>query len=874
MKLRKPNPDQAVRRAVRRADKAVQLSLQLRAVVGHVTLTSREATAWFVMDPHNVSWRDDSDVEGHIFAGSAALARLGAIRTYWRVTDRPLAVREWAEKTYRDAVEHGDPLPGFPDFLEREQRRLLQCGYSTKIAFLGVRVAQTRKHPLDPRREVAALQDRLDDVADALSSEGLRAVPATPEQMELLLRRSVSLGLPSPRLDTITPSDYELADLPQLDQLATVTAEPFAKTAAVQTTTEAGEVITRRVAVLTMGRTGRMNVPQDRKGGWMHRTDQLPFSVEWMATVDLLDQTAVGNSLRHQMDVIADQWEHYTNEHKISPPESLRQQHAEALEAEQELNDGLGGDATRTQGWYRLAVWGDTEREVLQRVAEVRKLYGRDVEWWHSGGQAALVREFIPGEPLANQASRRRFVLPGVLAALPAASAQIGDDYGASIGGTSGHSRTALFTALHRDMEQRDRSGVMLSVGGLGSGKSTLDGLLVYRTVMGGVQWSILDPSGRMGTLCELPELQAHSRYYDLSRGRAGELSFYLVVADPTRDHYGDKPGADELWQEDLRAAESTRRGLARDVLTAFLPATMRRDRATVRVISRAVRSTPATASTEPAELLANLLAIAEGKSELDLTPDDRIAARDVYGELDDLSRSSRGRLIFGSAPGIRGSHLLEVYSLANMQMPTAEALAAGEESTDTRMAIGLFQLAAWKVQSRTYADDPNKRKGLLIEEAHLLQQIPSGPALLNKTAVDTRKHNLRAILSSQNPGHFDLAELSNLVGIVAVGKTTDMQPGGAGEAALTLLGRPHEKRHLHTLASLSPEPKAKQPKFREFVFATKDDTGSASKIERCVVDLYAHPHVLEALGTTPSGGAGSADSGRLHSVKPEAEVA
>lgn len=843
--------------AAHRADRKVTTDLALRAVVGHVTVTRTEVIAWYVLDPYSVSFRSPADIERTIIgAGATSFARIGG-RTYWRITSRPFSVREWAERTYADARAHGTPLPGYPAFLEREQRRMIQCAFAEKVAYIGVRVTDRRRHPLDARREVAVLGGRLDEIADQMAGPGLDAEPATPEQMELLLRRSIALGMPSPRLDTVAAGDWESADLPQLEQLAQVTGEPFSRTAQVRHITDRGEAITRHVAVLTMGRVGELDIPQDGKGGWMHRADRLGIPYEFMGTVDQIDPADAHASLRHRMDVIQDQWEHYTVEHKVAPPEILTQQHAMALEAERELDSLTSGEATRTHGWFRLAVWGDTQAEAMRRVETVRKEYGHQIEWWHSGGQRALVREFIPGEPLANAAHRRRFVLPSLMAAMPAATAAIGDGYGAAFGATSGISRTAVSFDFWRDMEVRDRSGLLMLLGALGSGKSVAAALIVYRTVMSGVLWSVLDPSGRLGSLCELPELRDYARYYDLTRGKGGELSPYRVVAEPRREHYKPGPNGEAEWLQDVRSARATRQSLARDVLTAFLPKTLRSNDQVTSVMGRATRAVPAEVDTSAAAILDYLKLIIDEKAEKDLTPDYRIKARDVLAELEGLAGTNRGQLVFGESAA-RSDHLLEVYGLAGIRVPDAETLAAGEEDTETRVALALFSLAAWKVQTRTFAADPNQRKGLVIDEGHLLAAIPTGPALITKCAVDSRKHDLRAIIASQNASHFDQQGLANLVGLTMVGKTTDDSEGGEGMGALSVLGMSGAKQYLPTLAALSPElkqkkgQKTKQAKYKDFIISAKDDRGASQTIEKCVADGYAHPHVLEAIQTTP----------------------
>lgn len=141
--------------------------------------------------------------------------------------------------------------------------------------------------------------------------------------------------------------------------------------------------------------------------------------------------------------------------------------------------------ATRTEGWYRLAVWGATEADALANVRAVQKLYGRSVAWVHSFDQYRLAREFIAGEPLANTAHRRHMSVLALAAALPAATAEIGDRLGAVLGWTGGSSRRAVIWHPWRDMEVWERSGLMLCAGGLGSGQDLRRGLdrLPHRNV-------------------------------------------------------------------------------------------------------------------------------------------------------------------------------------------------------------------------------------------------------------------------------------------------------------------------------------------------------------------------------------------------------
>lgn len=831
----------------------------LQAVVGNVALTKSQVIAWYTLDPRSISFRPDIEVETMIASAGASLAELVGHRVFFRVTTRPVAIAQIADRTWTDATTHtAGPVPGAQDMLLREQEKMRNADLAEKFVFLGVRIATTRRYPLDPRREVNYLATSLEQV-QAIVRIGIEARPSTPAEMDLLLRRSVGLSLPLPDTSTHTLGDWDVDDLPALVSDVEIATAPWSKTATVTMIDETDTVVTSKVAVLTMGRIGLMNIPQDGQGGWMHRADRLPFPVEWMATIDILPDQKVHASVRHQIDIIADQYKHYTVEHGKPAPRSLARQNDLALSVEEELSAGLGGLATRTQGWYRLAVWGANDEEIRAKVAVVRALYGRQVEWWWSSGQYGLVREFVIGEPLANAAERRRLTAPSVMAALPAATAQIGDGYGALLGESAGTSVKPMLWAPWRDMEERNRSGLAIITGGLGSGKTVTGGLIVYLTTMMGSRWTIFDPSGRLGALCELPELKPYARHTNLLAGRQGELSPYRVLQNPRPEHYQDPRKSDMVNRQEhheaVQAVEAQRKSLCLDVLTGLLPRALRQDARALSVLRSAVNDVPGIRSSTPSMVLQKLHKIADGIDSADWTPDHRIAARDVVTELEIFSSTHKGKLVFGGGeddhPEPDERILLQVYSLHGLQVPTARQMETGDESSNARQGQVLFNLAAWLTQQSIYLGDKNERKGLFIDEAHLLSQFEEGTALMEKSAVDSRKHNTRVLLCSQNVNHFDVERIAPLVSAVIVGRTTTET---AARDALKLAGLVPIDSYVRLLGGLTKQPVRNNPDDppaevpHEFLFSTVD----METVEKITVYGDHHPHVMRALDTTP----------------------
>src|SRR5262249_59668347 len=120
------------------------------------------------------------------------------------------------------------------------------------------------------------------------------------------------------------------------------------------------------------------------------------------------------------------------------------------------------------------------------------------------GGWAGGSRRGGPG---ANGAHKRGMSVVTAAAAVPAATAAVGDRRGVHIGETCTASRRPVMWDPWYAMEVREKSGLTPIVGDLGSGKSTLVGQIVYKTVRQRVPWVILDPSGPLARLCQLPEI-------------------------------------------------------------------------------------------------------------------------------------------------------------------------------------------------------------------------------------------------------------------------------------------------------------------------------------------------------------------------------
>jgi hypothetical protein len=721
--------------------------VSLRRITGHCTVAADRVTAWYQLAPQGWSFRPDSAREQLIVDAADALSQLAKRSLHLRVTTRPYPVSRWAQAHDRNAPA---PLPGWPRHLLADQLHLASRSMADKEVYLGVDLGARRPllHTLSglaPRvadREVEALARPVREVDDILATPGLDGTPAAPRELEWLLHRSCSLGLPAPlTLGGVEDGKWEREDLAEFTDHVAWTAVPYGRTLTVRGEVN-GVVLERRVCVLSVGRMTDLDIPPGVP--WMQRTDQLPFPVEWSARVTVEDAGRVGLAMRRNIQKIRSQKDHYEVEHAEPAPGALDRQAAKALAVEDELSMGLSGLSTRTTGWYRLAVSGATEDEALERASAVRKLFAPQVTIARPADQYAVAREFIPGEKLGSTAYRRRMPVTTLAGAVPAAIAKVGDRVGIHLGETSGTSARVVTWEPWLATEQAEESGLAVICAGLGGGKSTAGGNIIYRTVLQGVPWTVLDPSGRLTALCRLPQLAAVSQAVDLLDAAPGALCTYRVIAEPRREHYDTQAE----WRAAQEHAADTRRLLTSSVLRSILPRQMQDHVLTEVALMRAVGAVSAKVTSSPSDVVAALGRL-DGDAEL------RRHAGYLRDFLTEAARTSHGRLLFPS--GYQHDYhareaLLTVYSLRGLAFPDEHA--HGSEDLDERLSMCVLYVAAWLAQRGMYLGDVHARKGIFIDEAWALSTFSTGRRFIERAGRDSPKHNTRVLMATQTPSN------------------------------------------------------------------------------------------------------------------------
>ncbi|GAA4877613.1 ATP-binding protein [Saccharopolyspora cebuensis] len=839
-------------------------SIAARSIDGHLLRTGQDVFAWYRLSPQRWSFRSDSQRQDLIAAIAGQYAELQGRWLHLRVTNRPYPIRMWAEAHVRNARDALPDVPGtlsFDDYMVGEQQQLMGRSMAEKEVYLGVQVqtrnvvdrAVERAAPLLRRvfpeavdAELIALDSEIDHLDQVIGSAGLDGRPVTAEEISWLMHRSCSLGLPAPRnLPAVPGAPWEPEDLASFTDASDLHQEPYAPTVTVRGRTGSNAGITRHVAVLTVGQTHGLQIPEI-DDPWMQHSDRLPVPVEWSARIYVRRPEDVSGELQRQMNKVRSQVRHYTEEHGLEPPTSLARQAGRVLEIDDEMTSGFTALATRVRSWWRMAVSGPTERDALRMAQQLLDLYKPKIAIEHPEAQYAMAREFIPGEPLANAAYLRRGSVVWSASAVPQATAEVGDRRGILLGETCTATRRPVAWDPWMAQEVRDASGLTAIVAGLGGGKSFLGGGTVYKTLRAGAHWTLLDPSGPLAALCELPELRPYARPINLLNAQPGILNPYRVVAEPELEHFVDEDDPERSWRRERALAAATRRRLVLDVLTGLLPYEVARLPQTRIVLLRAVRAVGGRPDAHPGMVFEALRRDASEHHE------HAVVVADFLDEI----RERMSLLIpeVDADPySERREDRLTVLTMAGLALPKD---GVGREHWTDAEALGveMLNLAAWLTQRSIYERPKNERKGVWIDEAFFLSEVPTGRVLMNRFARDSRKWNVRVLLSSQIPADFlRIQGFVSLLDSVFIGRLDDEDaqadalrllkvPVGAGyEQVVAALGRRPSVARSSTERDRSP---------RQFIFG--DGAGGVEKIR---ID-YSGPHLAhlrEALDTTPA---------------------
>ncbi|KOS57564.1 ATP-binding protein [Rhodococcus rhodochrous] len=898
----------ATKRAARER-KAVRLALT--GVSGHITRTPTSATAWFVQPPGPWNMRPTARQRRYIRNEALVLTNLsaaGVTTLHRRLVRTPWPVRQWAQAHDGWA----EPIPDIPgalswaDYLRGHQHAMLWSNPTLKGRYWGIdlptrsllgqgldaiadalspvlawpllgRLARVVRRWADNAftREQDALAEHLAAVERIMAGDGVRARPATTAQMDYLLRRSAALGLPLDIDGVIAGGgDWKTTDIAALEDLTKVSLEPGDGYTKVTGLVD-GRNYTGYVIVLTVGRMAPLPIPE-RMLPWQVIGDPSGEPLEWSERIRLFDKAHTTRAMRRLTHKIQAQFDHYTVEHDEVPPQELIEQHARAQQVLSDIEEDHSGLSVRTEGWYRLVVVGATAAEAKRKVALLRERYAPHISLEHEHGQFQLLREFMPGEPLANIAHCRRMSVESLSAGMAAVGDRIGDRTGVVIGQTASIAPRPAVWDLFAAHERKHKSGLTPIVAVPGSGKTFLAGMIVYQAVRAGAYGVILDPSGPLKALAHLPEFRDIADVHALTgrTSRPGSLNPYRVIVDPRRDDPEYDPtgpdyrrdtepaaAAAAQYHADLRAAEAERISVAVSVLKMMLPPARLEMELAESVLHTAANRVGGQRHHHLREVLDQIRAIADTDEDLAM----RTCARSLFQDLDVMSNLAEARVLFpedGTAVGdvddFDSDVRLTILTMPGLQLPP-EGVDAAQWTPQQRMSGPLMHMAAWLANRLVYEKPRQVRKVLFLDENKYLESTGAGRTLNLRIARDSRKWKVRALVCSQLPddylgvdGSDDRSALAYEVIIGDLGGNAH-----AIEGALKLLNLPLGQGYESILADLGgggedtldeDTDTSYQDQARRFIVKMADDI----ELIRSDWTHYVHlAHVFEALNSS-----------------------
>ena len=857
-----------------RTPREVPLDLATSAVAGPLQLTSQGVFCWFELGAQNWDFKTHTE---RVQLWDQVTYRLGALTASVgvevegrpiriRVTTRPYPAFEFARRL-DEASPHR--LPDVAEetwdrYLQHAQQRLQSTGLDQKLVAVGLWV-----HPPVPKavaHELVAGTEHPDSatvkvlnevatVTRIMAAPGFDAKPLSARDMAFLFHRSLSIGTPVPAAAGLGGSRWEPGQLAAAVERCAWTAEPFGTTVTVHTERQ-GQAVERHVAVVSLGSMPDQTWPDNGREPWMLALDTLPFGVEWSLNGTLLRPSVLEGTLAREQ-LRAEAIRRHYHEHKLTPPPAVDRAIHAATSNLDEVTEGDLRAAARFLGTIRVATFADTRQQAVEQAAQVVVRFGErfHIEAAHVLGQPAQLREFIPGEARVKEGFQRRLPIKYLAAGLPNVGADLGTPAGPYLGYGSGTARRAVCFDMHYGPEVLNSPGLFTISAEPGAGKSVLIGALAYNAARAGEPTIILDPSGPLAALCDLPELAPFARKLDLTAAEPGTLSPYQLIPDPQPESFRRPDGIVDLneFGRATRRAEAERQQLMFDVLRMWLPSNVLKMVGTDVLLLEVVRGVRQ-------QVTERKLRDSQANPRWIITQLRHIAAHDgnerrrelsghVAEELAAAAEFPLGELI---VPAHEEPLVDQGAADATLVVVTMPGLSAPPEGTDRefwgaeeRYTQPLLHLAAFFASKFVYSRPREVRKNIFLDENHLMGQWGSGRAFFVRLSRDSRKWNTAVGAASQHPDdHLSIGRVDALIGSAFVGRLKS--PTAAAKACQLLAV---SADYAPVIQGLSPraDDTSRTGETGEFVW--RDPRG---RVGRLRVDLDWHPSLRKALQTTP----------------------
>ena len=489
---------------------------------------------------------------------------------------------------------------------------------------------------------------------------------------------------------------------------------------------------------------------------WLYALEDLPFPAEVSLHFQVQTPHEAAGGLQRNRKVLKDQRREY-NEASEETPITLEWAGKRGRVLENKLQKGM--PLLWNSVW--LNVSASSRKELEERAAQLLQLYAtKQIRVVRSpADQGKAFQLFLPGSPMDKDnwiPMDPKFLSAGMLHG----SREIGDPDGDYIGRTM--HRIPVLLDLKRPMSKElNRSGAIVIVGTLGSGKSVLKKTLFYHGYnQGGIVFSI-DPKNEDSCFALIPEIRENMAVLNFSAESTTKFNPFRMSDSEERAH-----------------------GIVLDFLSLLLEGTRNDERADA--IMEAVERTFEQKMRDLFTFMKELERIAVDSPVEAI----RIEARRCVNRLQSYSRSPFGKFIFAhdgeEHTRLSGARFI-VIPLAGLPLPKKRGERLQQALTpNERFGLGIMYLVAALGREYMFYSAHDQLKIFGIDESWMLKQFPEGALLIDEIVRMGRSFQVVPLLATQNPSDVSDEETRNNLGSIFCFRTEDPR---AIADNLTLLG-------------------------------------------------------------------------------------
>jgi hypothetical protein len=705
-----------------------------------LVLVTRTA-AWTAVEvplvPYGFRSREDRLALG--WKSTLALAALRTGDVHLKVVRRPFDATGWQRRTNEHVKEVAAPGDHWGDWLADQADAAESVQGSTKhvilLRRLGTRTSPAQWNsrlargpiPVVAAAEVSHWHYLARQARELLARGGFAAQGADAPSMRWLRRHALSRGLVPPR-DSVTGTRAWVRS--QIaDEFGDVTLTPLARGVKVDSPTGTTFTATLVASAFPVEALHPESPP------WLAHLDWVGDWVEADLALRLVPPAKAKRDVVRRLRLAQDQ-RHDAAEAGTDLPLETEQMHGLARTMEAHI------PAMRrplVYGWARFHVDADSEEQLAYRVSRLVERYSDedsphiDLSLPTGMAQVDLLVEGVPGQPVRHKSWKQRWTADTVACGLPQAGSNLAHATGLYVGPTTGRYVQAVTLDPHHGITRRTNAdiegpGGMVLLGAQRAGKSSALGTIVQDATERGYTSILVDFSGPLARLADLPRNEGRMQVLNLTKTGGGILDPMSPAVIP----------GDARYDKGVREA---RKHLTRNTLHLLahrhLAASPDAESAMLRAITEVAES-------DRPSLAAVLGRLAHGDGQAGAL------AEHLAFELG----SQEADVIFGQGTTVEDQTFEEpvtrIITAPGLPLPAA-GQPIDQWMPSQALGAAVFGIAAHLAHRLLWDLPPWQLKYLLVDEAHIAMGTEAGRRVIEQSLRDGPKHSVVVGLATHN---------------------------------------------------------------------------------------------------------------------------